>query len=134
MLFIATISVSWTGESEAAERFSLDSFHRVPEQVARHVRRVALLQRPDLGAEVEAGKDSEGGGDGMTREAERLLSRLGLSDPKMLERPVTELSVGQQQRVAVARALIGGPDGEGAWDPATLRLCSTTPAKVPGTS
>ena len=46
----------------------------------------------------------------MTREAERLLSRLGLSDPKMLERPVTELSVGQQQRVAVARALIGGPD------------------------
>ncbi|MAN74898.1 MAG: methionine ABC transporter ATP-binding protein [Henriciella sp.] len=57
-----------------------------------------------------ARRKAAGGGDGMTREAERLLSRLGLSDPKMLERPVTELSVGQQQRVAVARALIGGPD------------------------
>ena len=42
-------------------------------------------------------------------EARRLLARLGLSDEKLLARPVTELSVGQQQRVAVARALIGGP-------------------------
>ncbi|MEQ9317025.1 MAG: ABC transporter ATP-binding protein [Henriciella sp.] len=43
-------------------------------------------------------------------EARRLLGRLGLSDEKLLARPVTELSVGQQQRVAVARALIGGPE------------------------
>lgn len=43
-------------------------------------------------------------------EAKRLLGRLGLSDEKLLARPVTELSVGQQQRVAVARALIGGPE------------------------
>nr|WP_300377065.1 ATP-binding cassette domain-containing protein [Henriciella sp.] len=42
-------------------------------------------------------------------EARRLLARLGLNEEKMLQRPVTELSVGQQQRVAVARALIGGP-------------------------
>lgn len=43
-------------------------------------------------------------------EARRLLGRLGLSDPQLLARPVTALSVGQQQRVAVARALIGSPE------------------------
>ncbi len=43
-------------------------------------------------------------------EARRLLSRLGLEDPGLLSRPVTALSVGQQQRVAVARALVGAPE------------------------
>ncbi|KJS25668.1 MAG: methionine ABC transporter ATP-binding protein [Hyphomonadaceae bacterium BRH_c29] len=43
-------------------------------------------------------------------EARRLLGRLGLTDPAMLDRRVSDLSVGQQQRVAAARALIGGPD------------------------
>lgn len=43
-------------------------------------------------------------------EARRLLERLGLSDPGLLARPVTALSVGQQQRVAVARALVGSPE------------------------
>jgi putative ABC transport system ATP-binding protein len=42
-------------------------------------------------------------------EARRLLSQLGLADPALLARRVTELSVGQQQRVAAARALIGRP-------------------------
>ena len=46
---------------------------------------------------------------GLTVEAVRLLSRLGISDP-LLNRPVTELSEGQQQRVAAARALIGSPE------------------------
>jgi len=41
--------------------------------------------------------------------AKSLVRSLGLSD-RHLSRPVGELSVGQQQRVAVARALIGGPD------------------------
>jgi len=41
--------------------------------------------------------------------AQHLVRNLGLSD-EHLSRPVGELSVGQQQRVAVARALIGGPD------------------------
>ena len=41
--------------------------------------------------------------------AENLVRGLGLTD-EHLGRPVGELSVGQQQRVAVARALIGGPD------------------------
>lgn len=49
---------------------------------------------------------------GLSLEAEalRLLEHLDLADEKLLARPVTELSVGQQQRVAVARALIGAPE------------------------
>ena len=43
-------------------------------------------------------------------EARRLLARLDLDDDELLRQPVTELSVGQQQRVAAARALIGGPE------------------------
>ena len=43
-------------------------------------------------------------------EARRLLARLGLTDEGLLARRVSDLSVGQQQRVAAARALIGGPD------------------------
>jgi putative ABC transport system ATP-binding protein len=46
---------------------------------------------------------------GVEAEARRLLVQLGLDDPLLLSRPVTTLSVGQQQRVAAARALIGGP-------------------------
>lgn len=43
-------------------------------------------------------------------EARRLLANLDLTDPKLLQRSVTALSVGQQQRVAAARALIGAPE------------------------
>ena len=43
-------------------------------------------------------------------EAHRLLSHLQLDDPALLKKPVSELSVGQQQRVATARALIGAPE------------------------
>lgn len=42
-------------------------------------------------------------------EAGRLLSRLAMPDDAR-SRPVTALSVGQQQRVAAARALIGAPE------------------------
>lgn len=42
-------------------------------------------------------------------EALRLLGALGLIGEGLLERPVTQLSIGQQQRVAAARALIGRP-------------------------
>ena len=42
-------------------------------------------------------------------EAVRLLERLGLGANALRGRRVTELSIGQQQRVAVARALIGRP-------------------------
>jgi putative ABC transport system ATP-binding protein len=38
-----------------------------------------------------------------------LLAHLGLNDPQMLGRRADSLSIGQQQRVAAARALIGQP-------------------------
>jgi len=41
--------------------------------------------------------------------AERLLERMGM-DASLWHRPAGELSVGQQQRVAAARALIGAPE------------------------
>jgi putative ABC transport system ATP-binding protein len=41
--------------------------------------------------------------------ADRLLGQLGL-DMRLARQPVTALSVGQQQRVAAARALIGHPE------------------------
>jgi putative ABC transport system ATP-binding protein len=50
----------------------------------------------------QAGADPAG-------EARRLLHALDLPD-ELTARPVTQLSVGQQQRVAVARALIGRPE------------------------
>ena len=43
-------------------------------------------------------------------ETERLLKSLGLEEQLAKKNPVTELSVGQQQRVAAARALIGNPE------------------------
>jgi putative ABC transport system ATP-binding protein len=49
------------------------------------------------------------GGATARAEADRLLGRLGI-DPALRQRPVAELSVGQRQRVAAARALIGAPD------------------------
>ncbi|HEY0340688.1 MAG TPA: ATP-binding cassette domain-containing protein, partial [Steroidobacteraceae bacterium] len=43
-------------------------------------------------------------------EALRLMGALGLAGQRLFERPVAQLSIGQQQRVAAARALIGRPD------------------------
>ena len=44
------------------------------------------------------------------QEAARLLAHLDLDEHELHHRAVTELSVGQQQRVAAARALIGFPE------------------------
>jgi putative ABC transport system ATP-binding protein len=45
----------------------------------------------------------------LARECQRLLGELDL-DRSLWRRPVTQVSVGQQQRVAAARALIGAPE------------------------
>ena len=50
----------------------------------------------------------EAAGRSVRDEARRLAKHLDLA-PHLLERSAAELSVGQQQRVAAARALIGGP-------------------------
>ena len=52
--------------------------------------------------------EREGGS--VQAEAVRLLNHLDMGDTALLRRPVTALSVGQQQRVAAARALIGAPE------------------------
>jgi putative ABC transport system ATP-binding protein len=52
--------------------------------------------------------NAEGKG-GMETEARRLLEHLDIG-PSLCRRPVSELSVGQQQRVAAARALMGSPE------------------------
>lgn len=46
----------------------------------------------------------------LAQEAKRLLGHLDLTDPSLLRQPVGELSIGQQQRVAAARALLGAPE------------------------
>jgi putative ABC transport system ATP-binding protein len=43
-------------------------------------------------------------------EAHRLLGALGIDEASLLHKKTGALSVGQQQRVAAARALIGGPE------------------------
>ena len=49
-------------------------------------------------------------GGNVETEAVRLLGHLDMADTTLLHRSVTALSVGQQQRVAAARALIGAPE------------------------
>lgn len=51
-----------------------------------------------------------GPGPEQAKEARRLLVRLGLSDDAITRKRAADLSVGQQQRVAAARALIGRPE------------------------
>ena len=48
--------------------------------------------------------------DSLEDEAIRLLDHLDMTQADVLHTPVNELSVGQQQRVAAARALIGSPE------------------------
>ena len=55
-------------------------------------------------------RERAGGQAGERQEAARLLSRLGLDDKLVAGRSAASLSVGQQQRVAAARALIGRPE------------------------
>ncbi len=54
-------------------------------------------------------KQASQSGTTINKETDRLLRAMHLSPEEVLKKPVTELSVGQQQRVAVARALIGRP-------------------------
>ena len=80
------------------QMFNLIPYLSVVENVVLPCRFSELKQRKIL----EAGLTFE-------QEAERLLSHLRIDVDNVKDRPVTELSVGQQQRVATARALMGRP-------------------------
>lgn len=65
----------------------------LPARFSRRRRERALARSPSL-----------------TAEARRLLGHLDLDQPGLSRQPVSALSIGQQQRVAAARALFGAPE------------------------
>ena len=64
----------------------------------------------------------------VARAAETLLRHLGLGDATLIERRADSLSIGQQQRVAAARALIGQPELVIADEPTSALDCDAREA------
>lgn len=69
---------------------------------------LSVLENVTLPVELHPGRRARLGGESPRDAALALLERLDLVD--FIGTPVAELSVGQQQRVAAARALIGSPE------------------------
>ena len=63
----------------------------------------------NIGLGIRFSKSRKSRAPNLNQEINRLVSSLGL-DKEVLNTPVNRLSVGQQQRVAAARALLGKPD------------------------
>jgi putative ABC transport system ATP-binding protein len=87
--------------------FVFQMFNLLPYLSVRENVLLALRFAPARAAKIPARDRPE--------EAARILAALGLSDEGpgdagLLDRPVTQLSMGQQQRVAAARALLGRPE------------------------
>jgi putative ABC transport system ATP-binding protein len=91
----------------ARDRFRVDHVGFIFQQF-NLVPYLSVLHNVLLPCRFSARRAGRAGAD-LRAEAERLLLALDLSSA-LLERPVTQLSVGQQQRVAAARALIGRPE------------------------
>jgi len=70
---------------------------------------LSVLENVLLPADFSPARAARVGGN-LHAEGRRLLAALGLGASDLLGRPVTELSIGQQQRVAAARALLGKPE------------------------
>jgi putative ABC transport system ATP-binding protein len=79
--------------------FVFQMFNLLPYLTVRENVLLALRFAPARAARVAAPEE----------EAARLLGALGI-EAAMFDRPVTRLSIGQQQRVAAARALLGSPE------------------------
>ena len=69
---------------------------------------LSVLDNISLPVRMDAARRARLDGVGVNQTARELAGHLQIGD--LLDRPVTELSVGQQQRVAACRALIGGPE------------------------
>jgi putative ABC transport system ATP-binding protein len=70
---------------------------------------LSVLENVRLPAQFAPARAARVQGGDVDAEATRLLAHLGLRE-ELLHRPVTELSIGQQQRVAAARAMLGRPE------------------------
>ncbi len=71
---------------------------------------LGVLENVILPAQFSPARAARVAGGDLAAEGRRLLGALGLGSADLLSRPVTELSIGQQQRVAAARALLGRPE------------------------
>ncbi len=69
---------------------------------------LSVLDNITLPARMDTGRRARLDGAGIRKTAALLADHLQIGD--LLKKPVTELSVGQQQRVAACRALIGAPE------------------------
>ena len=69
---------------------------------------LSVLDNIALPARMDAARRARLDGAGVQETAAMLADHLQIGD--LLKKPVTELSVGQQQRVAACRALIGAPE------------------------
>jgi len=69
---------------------------------------LSVLDNITLPVRMHAGRRARLDGTGVKESAAQLAGHLHIGD--LLKKPVTELSVGQQQRVAACRALIGAPE------------------------
>jgi putative ABC transport system ATP-binding protein len=70
---------------------------------------LSVLENVVLPAQFSRARAQRVPGGDLAGEARRLLGALGLGEA-YASRPVTQLSIGQQQRVAAARALLGRPE------------------------
>jgi putative ABC transport system ATP-binding protein len=110
-------SIEILGESVGAlraaarDRFRADHFGIVFQQF-NLIPYLSVIENVTLPCRFSARREhlamSRGGS--TADEALRLLEHLDMADAEVIDKPVTELSVGQQQRVAAARALIGAPE------------------------
>jgi putative ABC transport system ATP-binding protein len=94
----------------ARDRFRADNIGFIF-QMFNLIPYLSVVENVGLPCGFSASRRQRAQRDGGTVESEalRLLEHLDMADTGLLRRPVTELSVGQQQRVAAARALIGAP-------------------------